>query len=134
MTPYPLVIVTPEREMFRGEAQMLILRGTLGDLGVLAHHQPLVTGVQPCVVHLRRTDGERLLAGAGGFLEVRSDGVTLLLERAEWPEDVDVDRARRSLQRAQDRLAATGTDIDRPRAQRARQRALARLEVRGQRG
>lgn len=133
MTPYPIVIVTPEREMFRGEAQMLILRGTLGDMGVLAHHQPLVTGVEPCVVHLRQSDGEHRLAASGGFLEVRSDGVTLLLEGAEWPEDIDVDRARRALERAEARLSSPGPDVDRPRAQRARLKALARLEVRGQR-
>ena len=79
MKTFPLIISSPDGDLFRGEAEMLILRGTEGDLAVMAGHIPFITSVVPCEVKITLPDGSEKVGNAdGGLLTVAADGVTLL--------------------------------------------------------
>jgi F-type H+-transporting ATPase subunit epsilon len=134
MRNVPLEIVTPDRKVFSGEVSMVIVRGGDGDVGIMAGHIPLVTTVKTSAVRIFTDDNrqEKRVAVSGGFLEVKPDGITILAEAAELPEEIDVERAMRAKERAERRLAEAGReDIDTLRAELALQRALNRLQVAG---
>jgi F-type H+-transporting ATPase subunit epsilon len=127
-----LEIVTPDRTVYEQEVQMVIVKGAAGELGVLAHHIPLVTPLKiaPITVKKQGAKDERL-AVHGGFMEVRKDKVVILAESAELPGDIDVERARQAKDRAERRLQAKQDDFDFKRAERSLQRAVTRLDVTG---
>jgi|SRR5215470_5668275 len=128
-----LVIVTPERQLLRESVVEVTLPGAEGELGVLPGHAPLITELG--IGELRyRTVGGTLsdpIAVIRGFAEVLQDRVTVLAETAERPEEIDLERAKAALERAEKRIAAgPGTqDMDWDRATAALQRALVRIKV-----
>jgi len=125
----PVAVVTPERELARQDAEMVIVRGAAGDLGILPHHIPLVTPIKPSVLEIRLPGGRERYAVTGGFLEVRGDLVTVLARTAERPEEIDTARAEAAKERAEERLRDRAADVDMVRAELALQRALVRLQV-----
>ena len=130
MSKMTVEVVTPERVVYSGQAEMVIARGVEGDLGILPNHMPLVTPLKIAPVRIKVEGGqETKVAVSGGFMEVRGDKVTILAETAELPGDIDVERAKAAKERAEKRLAERYPDLDVKRAERALQRALARLDV-----
>lgn len=119
-------LVSVERPIWSGEATAVYARTPDGELGVLPGHQPLLGALTPgWTVRIQRADEDELrVAVHGGFLSVRQDGVSVLAEMAEPADDIDVERARQALQRAE---GEQGED-----AQAARNRALARLRAAGE--
>jgi F-type H+-transporting ATPase subunit epsilon len=120
-------LVAVERTIWSGEASMVIARTTEGEIGVLPSHAPLLGELAPGgVVTIRTTEGEDLVATAhGGFLSVTPQGVSILAETAEISSEIDVERAREALRRAEQ----AGDD---PEALAAARRAQARLQAAGQ--
>jgi F-type H+-transporting ATPase subunit epsilon len=120
-------LVAVERMIWSGEARMVIARTTEGELGVLPGHAPLLGELAPGgVVTVRTESGDDLIVAAhGGFLSVTERGVSILAETAEISTDIDVERAREALRRAE----AEGDD---PEAQAAVRRAQSRLRAAGQ--
>jgi len=120
-------LVAVERLIWSGEASMVIARTTEGELGVLPGHAPLLGELAPGgVVTIRTTEGEDLIVAAhGGFLSVTQRGVSILAETAEISSEIDVERAREALRRAED----SGDD---PEALAAARRAQSRLRAAGQ--
>ncbi|MGC8488981.1 MAG: ATP synthase F1 subunit epsilon [Clostridia bacterium] len=130
MADYPLTVVTPEGVVYEGPVTEIILRGSEGELGVLAHHIPLVTAVLPCVLHIIEQDGStRRFALGGGFLEVGREETVVLADTAERPEDINRARAEEARRRAAERIERSGPDVDTERAKRALARADARLQT-----
>lgn len=103
-------IVTPERKVFEGDADMVVARGVDGELGVLPGHIPLVTPLKVGVLRLLQGNDEQKVAVSGGFLEVRPDKVTILAETAELKEDIDVARAQEKKKLAEKKLAELSKD------------------------
>ncbi|MFP3388969.1 F0F1 ATP synthase subunit epsilon [Brevibacillus sp. SIMBA_040] len=130
MSRMTVEVVTPERVVYSGQAEMVIARGVQGDLGILPNHMPLVSPLKIAPVRIK-TEGDKevSMAVSGGFMEVRGDKVTILAETAELPGDIDVDRAKAAKARAEKRLAEKYAELDVLRAERALQRAMARLDV-----
>jgi len=130
MSKMTVEVVTPERVVYSGQAEMVIARGVQGDLGILPNHMPLVSPLKIAPVRIK-TEGDKevLMAVSGGFMEVRGDKVTILAETAELPGDIDVDRAKAAKARAEKRLAEKYAELDVLRAERALQRAMARIDV-----
>ncbi|MGZ0051741.1 F0F1 ATP synthase subunit epsilon [Brevibacillus gelatini] len=130
MSKMTVEVVTPERVVYSGQAEMVIARGVQGDLGILPNHMPLVSPLKIAPVRIK-TEGDKevKMAVSGGFLEVRGDKVTILAETAELPGDIDVERAKAAKARAEKRLAEKYAELDVQRAERALQRAMARLDV-----
>jgi F-type H+-transporting ATPase subunit epsilon len=120
-------LVAVERTIWSGEASMVIARTTEGELGVLPGHAPLLGQLaEGGVVRVRRDDGDDLVVAAhGGFLSVTDRGVSILAETAEISSEIDVERAREALRRAEE----AG---DEPEARDAARRAEGRLRAAGQ--
>jgi F-type H+-transporting ATPase subunit epsilon len=126
-----LVIVTPERELLRESVAEAVLPGAEGELGILPGHAPLITELGIGELRYRGAGGkeEVHLAIIRGFAEVLQERVTVLAETAELAEEIDVERAKQSLERARARIAASDPSIDWDRASAALQRALIRIKV-----
>src|SRR5947209_19460204 len=100
MATIRLEVVTPERVVLEDDADIVIARGAEGDLGVLHGHEPLITPLDVGELVYRVHGEERILAVAGGFLEVRPDRVVVLADVAERAEEIDQQRAEEARQRA----------------------------------
>lgn len=124
-----LVIVTPERQLLRQQVREVELPGADGYLGILPGHAPLITELGIGELIYKSEEGESILAIIRGFAEVLPQRVSVLAETAEKPAEIDVERAKAALQRAQERLASNDPSLDYDRALIALQRALIRIRV-----
>ncbi len=124
-----LEIVTPERLVETDAVEEVQIPGKNGYLGVLPGHAPLITELGVGEIIYRVDRNTRRIAVAWGFAEVLPDKVTILAESAERGEDIDVERARRAKQRAEERLRSASAETDYQRALAALERANARLDV-----
>jgi len=124
-----LEIVTAERQTFSGEVNAVIAPGAEGQLGILPHHAPLMTMLQPGELIVKKDGEEFYLAITGGFLEVRPDKVIILADACEQCEEIDTARAEAAKKRAEERLKSQSPEIDHARAEVALRRALVRLKV-----
>ena len=122
-----LRVVTPIEEKVDIEVTEVTLPGILGELGILPDHTPLMTALVAGVVRYKGPAGGGMLATNRGFAEVLDNEVTLLVETAERPEDIDLERAQAALKRAVDMQADPPEDFDRERTTRAKRRARARI-------
>ena len=136
MASIKLEIVSPDKVVYTEEIATLIVRSTGGELGILPHHAPLVTGLVPHAMRVKLGDGdEQLIAVAGGFMEVTPEKITVLASAAEQPIDIDINRAKQAYARAMERIAKfhqgppASDDIDFKRAELALHRAMARLQA-----
>src|SRR5437867_4695432 len=107
-----LEVVTPERRVVAETVDEVILPGSEGYLGVLPGHTPLLTTLGIGQIMFRRGTVRHYLATAGGFAEVLPDRVSILAEIAERAEEIDRERAQRSLDRATARLRELDPDTD----------------------
>jgi F-type H+-transporting ATPase subunit epsilon len=129
-----LEVVTPDKSVVSDEAQMVVAPGAYGEFGVLPGHTTFLTTLQVGMIRYKDQGGnERLVFVNGGFAEVMLNKVTVLAESAERRKDIDVERARAAVKRAEQRLgeASRKEDIDFRRAHVALQRAIARLKIAG---
>lgn len=135
MATIRLELVTPEGgKVFGSDIDMLIVRSTAGELGILPKHARLLTELIPHAMRIKAEGTEYLAAIGGGFMEVTPDKITILADSAELPEDIDVDRAKAAYKRAEDRInsyknSPKDSEIDIRRAEVALARAKARLLV-----
>ena len=129
MPSIKLDIVTAERVVYSDEADVVVAPGIDGQLGILPHHAPLMTTLQPGELRVRKGGEEFSLAISGGFLEVRPDRVIILADAAERAEEIDVSRAEEAKRRAEELLRHPTPEVDVARADAAMRRALARLQV-----
>jgi F-type H+-transporting ATPase subunit epsilon len=126
---FKLEIVTPEKKVVDTAAEEIQIPGKNGYLGVLPGHAPLITELSVGEIKYRENSTEQHLAVAWGFAEVLPDKVTILAETAERPNEIDVERARKSKERAEQRLTSGDTSVDVDRALDALHRAETRIEV-----
>ena len=122
-----LSVVTPERNVLLEEVDEVLLPGSMGYLGVLPGHTPLLTSLKIGEIKYRQGDKVRFLAVSWGFAEILPDKVTLLADLAERPEEIDVVSAREAKERAEKLLRDPETDFRA--AQAALEQALVRLQV-----
>ena len=126
-----LVIVTPERQLLREKVADVQMPGENGYLGILPEHAPLMTelGIGELSYHDSSGKESAHIAIIRGFAEVLPDRVAVLAETAERAEEIDLQRAKEALARAEKRLASNDPNIDWDRASVALQRALIRIQV-----
>ena len=123
-------IVTAERLVFSEDADIVIVPGVEGEMGILPHHAPIMTMLKPGEVLVRKGNAEYYLAVSGGFLEVKPDHITILADAAERADEIDIARAEAAKRRAEESLTGrTATEIDSASAEASLRRALARLKV-----
>lgn len=133
--PLEVHIVTPEREVWTGPAEMLIARGVEGEVGILAGHAPLLVQLAIGPLRIHRQGGGVLAAVVdGGFLHVGThDGLTradVLATGSELADEIDLDAARRTVEQLQAKDAA-GTDDELAASQAELQKAQARVSLVG---
>lgn len=127
---FQLEIVTPEKKVVdTPSAEEVQIPGKNGYLGILPGHAPLITELAVGEITFRENSTEQRLAVAWGFAEVLPNKVTILAESAERPSEIDVARARKAKERAEQRLASGDTSVDVDRALDALSRADTRLDV-----
>jgi F-type H+-transporting ATPase subunit epsilon len=126
---FRLEIVTAESMIFSDDVSAVIAWGVEGQLGILPHHAPLMTMLQPGDILIRKDKEEEYLAISGGFLEVRPDKVIVLADACERAEEIDITRAEEAKRRAQETMKAAPLSVDAAAAEAALRRSLARLKV-----
>ena len=127
---FKLQVITPDQTFYEGEASMVELTTTEGDIGIYKGHIPLTAIVSPGVLHIHEEGQVREAALMSGFIEVLPDQVIIMAEVVEWPEEIDVKRAEEARIRAERRLKSQSGEVDVARAELALKRALVRLEMR----
>ena len=126
---FQLEIVTPSRLLVKDAAEEAQIPGLGGYLGILPGHAPLITELAVGVITYKASGATHTLSVAWGFMEVLPDKVTILAETAERPQEIDVERAQKAKDRAEQRLKSSDLQVDYPRAEDALQRAETRLNV-----
>ncbi|MHB9097197.1 MAG: F0F1 ATP synthase subunit epsilon [Syntrophales bacterium] len=124
-----LEIVTPEKMTFRGVVDEVTIPGTEGEFGVLKGHAPLLSSVDFGELSFIRDHTKTRYAVHTGYAEVTSSKVTVLVERAERADQIDLERAKRARERAEERLKLPKADVDIERARLALLRAITRMNV-----
>ncbi len=128
---FKVMIVTPDKTAFEGDAISAIIPGMAGYLGVWANHAPLVGGVVPGVVHLKidEAGSEKYFSVGTGFVEISDNVVNVMTDTCELASEIDIVRAQESLDRARGRLKSVEVELDRERARLAADRAEARIKA-----
>ncbi|ACL70528.1 F0F1 ATP synthase subunit epsilon [Halothermothrix orenii] len=126
-----LEVVTPEKVVFSEPVNILIAPAIDGEIGILPKHTPLVTGLKTGVMRVKKDGEEVKISISEGFMEVKPDEINVIVRTAELPHEIDVERARDALKRAEKRLNSRNDRIDRARARAAFERAIARLKAAG---
>ena len=129
MATFRLEIVTAERMVYSEDIDALVAWGVEGQLGILPHHAPLMTMLQPGDLMIRKDKEEEYLAITGGFLEVRPDKVIILADACERADEIDIARAEEAKKRAQETMKEAPLTADAAAAEAALRRSLARLKV-----
>ena len=123
---FELKIISPEEMFYEGEGSFLEFTSVGGEMGVYKNHIPLTTILEPCVMKIHKGTEVKKVAVLGGFVEILQEKITVLAEGVQWPEEIDVERAKRAEARARERLEQKETGIDIARAEAALKRAIAR--------
>ena len=126
---FQLRIVTPDRIFYEGAVDMVEFNTTEGEIGVLPGHIPLTVIVKPGIISIHEAEETKEAALHSGFAEILPEGITILAEIVDWPDEIDEGRAEAARARAEERLQNKDADIDVLRAQTALLRAMARIEV-----
>lgn len=130
MAKLRLEIVTGERVIYSADdVDMVVATGTMGELGVLPRHAPLMTTLKPGVLRVKQGGQETEMAVSGGFMQVLPDKVTVLADTAERATDIDEARADQARQRALQSLQTAGKPQDAAAALTALHRSIVRLKV-----
>lgn len=105
MTTFKLAILSPERPFFEGEAESLTVPVHDGEMGILANHSNLISAVVPGILRYREPGGEEVLAVVStGMVKVENNHVSVLVDTAERPEEIDFNRAERAKKEAEEAL------------------------------
>lgn len=126
---FKLQIISPDRIFFDGEVEMVEMRTTEGDIGILKDHIPLTAVIVPGVLTLHVEGGTREAAVHDGFVEILKDKVIVLAEASEWPEEIDINRAKEAKIRAERRLSGAEGEVNVERAEGALRKALIRIDI-----
>ncbi len=123
-----LSIATPDRKFYEGEVDMVIVSTTSGEIGILPSHMPLVSILEIGKVDIKVDNEVKVAAINKGFIQVSESGVSIFTDSAEWPGEIDLERAKEAKKRAEDRLKAKA-NLDTARAENALKRAINRIDL-----
>ncbi len=126
-----LQVICPQRVFFEGDADFVELRTSEGEIGVYREHIPLTSILVPGLLKIHLNGDVKIAALHNGFVEIMPDSITVLAESAEWPEEIDVERAQNAKRRAEDRLRSGDENVNVARAELALRKALIRIEASG---
>ncbi|MDI9475436.1 MAG: F0F1 ATP synthase subunit epsilon [Natronincolaceae bacterium] len=128
---FRLQIITPNRTFYDDEAESLVVTTMEGEMGVLAKHIPIVTQLAVGKIKIKKNGQYKIAAASEGFVKVDSESTRIVMDSAEWPEEIDVQRAEAAKKRAEERIESKESHVDIARAKAALCRATNRLSVAG---
>lgn len=129
MTPFKLEIITPEKKFFDGETEQVIVRTTVGDVGILNGHEPYCAALGIGQMRIM-IDGElRHAATSGGIIKVNREKTVILVDSCEWADEIDVNRAQQAKDNAEDRIKSAESDRQIRMAEMKLKRALNRIDT-----
>ena len=129
MSSFNLKIVTPKGTYQDVDIEQVNLRTTAGQVGILAHHMPLASGIEISEMSYIKDKKRYEFAIAGGFVYVSETDTTIIANAIESKEEIDINRAKEALERAEQRLKDKQQNIDYMRAEMALKRAITRINV-----
>lgn len=127
---FDLKIITPDRVFYSGKASFLELNTVEGEIGIYKNHIPMTTVLEPGIATITEEGGNKKEAALHtGFMEILGDRITILAEIAEWPDEIDRNRAQEAKIRAERRLQNDKSNINITPAELALHKALVRIEL-----
>lgn len=130
MKEFNLELVTPAKPLFKGEVTSVVFPGSKGEFQVLFNHAPVITSLVPGRIIIRQNDTDTLYSTSGGVVEIKDNKVTALLDSLEKAEEIDILRAKKSAERAKERLSSLNKEnVDVARAEASLSRALIRIKI-----
>ena len=127
---FDLKIITPDRVFYSGKASFLELNTVEGEIGIYKNNIPMTTVLEPGIATITEEGGNKKEAALHtGFMEILGDRITILAEIAEWPDEIDRNRAQEAKIRAERRLQNDKSNINITRAELALHKALVRIEL-----
>ncbi|EYE89830.1 F0F1 ATP synthase subunit epsilon [Fervidicella metallireducens AeB] len=129
MAAFNFKLITPEKVFFEGEVNSVSMNSITGRVQILANHVGYATGVLPCIIKIVVNNETKKAVVSGGFFQISDNKGVLFADSAEWPEEVDIERAKRAMERAKNRLESKDKNLDVERAKLALLRAMTRLKI-----
>lgn len=129
MATFLLEILTPERKFFSGKVETIILKTPEGEMGMLANHAPTLVPVSIGSIRIKLDNDWLDAVLSEGFMEIHSNKTVILADTAEWPNEIDANRAKAAKERAAERLQSQLSKQEYMRSKAAMAKALARLKV-----
>ena len=126
---FRLEIISPDKIFYAGDVVMAEYNTTEGEVGIYAGHIPMTQIIAPGRLTITEESGQKIAALLSGFVEITPEKVTILAYAVEWPENIDVERAKEAKIRAERRIGSGKDDVDMARAELALKKALIRLSV-----
>ena len=126
---FRLEIISPDKIFYAGDVVMAEYNTTEGEVGIYAGHIPMTQIIATGRLTITEESGQKIAALLSGFVEITPEKVTILAEAVEWPENIDVERAKEAKIRAERRIGSGKDDVDMARAELALKKALIRLSV-----
>lgn len=129
MTPFKLQIITPEKTFFDGDIEQVIVRTTVGDVGILKGHEPYCAAIGVGQMRVMVNGEFRRAATSGGIIKVSKDLTTILVQTCEWADEIDVTRANAAKEAAEERKRAANDAKELALAEAKLARALNRIDT-----
>lgn len=130
MASFNLKIITLDEEFYNGQVEILTVRGVDGDFQILPRHADLIAVVMPDDIRFMTAEGEQHAFISRSLLKVMDGSATIIADTAEWPKDIDIERAEEAEKRAREQLAAKASaNTDITKAELALMRAAARKKT-----
>lgn len=127
---FSVEVIAPDRVFYEGEAILLELCTTEGEIGILKGHIPLTAVLAPGLLRIRESETETKIAALhAGFVEILQDSVRILAEVVEWPDEIDLNRAEEARVRAERRLSEKASGVNLARAEMALKKSIIRIEA-----
>ncbi|MGM0378980.1 MAG: F0F1 ATP synthase subunit epsilon [Bacillota bacterium] len=124
-----LEIVTPDKSFYEADVKMVVIETTEGEIGILNDHEPLVTPVAIGHIWIDLGDEKKSAACSKGFLTVQDNEATVVVNSAEWKDEIDLQRAKEAKKRAKELLDERSDETDVVRAKASLKRAINRIRV-----
>ncbi len=122
-------IACSDKNFYSGDAEMFIFRALDGDMGIMYNHQPQVALIDIGPFKLIQDGSKKIGSMAGGFAHVDGKNITVITDSVEWAEDIDIERAEKAKDRAEEKLKQKSENVDIKRAELALKRAVNRIQI-----
>lgn len=129
MTPFKLEIITPEKTFFDGETEQIIVRTTVGDVGILNGHEPYCAALGIGQMRIMIDGKLRHAATSGGIIKVSREKTVVLVDSCEWADEIDIQRAQNAKDTAEQRIKSADSDRQIKMAEYKLKRALNRIDA-----